>query len=392
MAGKILDNGALVTLGLVGVVAAAGAMARRGAANVKVEGQIGRDTYPSLFEDDDDDGVLNPDDPRPRIAGDRHGIEEVSIAQQVGKFIDLRSAMQPKLDRLLNELNQHASPTAKVTGRVKTPFSMINKLRRKRMFGGKGLTDIVGTMIVDEPANINRYITAIKAGKYGRVVGEEDHYANRGKPNDGGYRAVHFVVDRGTVNDGEGTQVPLPVEIQLRTKRMYRFADRMHTSYKRGDLDVQAARRLADLIQAADEGDRAAASTFDAMTDAQIDRALKGQLDVSGSRYVTHGARNTGMLDISSVPQTLPFAPNRYFVGGEDIPMHLLNPTRAREKGINNARYYMWKAYEGEYDRRKPISIRPTGDGRYEVLDGNSTYANAVASGWPSIRAQVSTS
>jgi ppGpp synthetase/RelA/SpoT-type nucleotidyltranferase len=290
MAGKILDNGALVTLGLVGVVAAAGVMARRGAANVKVKGQIGRDTYPSLFEDDDDDGVLNPDDPHPRIPGDRHGIEEVSIAQQVGKFIDLRSAMQPKLDRLLNELNQHVSPTAKVKGRVKTPFSMINKLRRKRVFGGKGLTDIVGTMIVDEPANINRYITAIKAGKYGRVVDEEDHYANRGKPNDRGYRAVHFVVERGTVNDGEGTEVPLPVEIQLKTKRMSRFSARTHTSYKRGDLDVQAARRLADLIQAADEGDRAAASTFDAMTDAQIDRALKGQLDVSQSH---RGSRAT---------------------------------------------------------------------------------------------------
>ena len=112
MAGKILDNGALVTLGLVGVVAAVGVVAKRGAANVK--GPIGRDTYPSLFGDDDDDGVLNPDDPHPRMAGDRHGIEEVSIAQQVGKFIDLRSAMQPKLDRLLNELNQNASPTAKV--------------------------------------------------------------------------------------------------------------------------------------------------------------------------------------------------------------------------------------------------------------------------------------
>ena len=284
MANTILDNGTLITLGLVGVVAAAGAMVRRGSGNVKVKGQISRETYPNLFEDDDDDGVLNPDDPRPRIAGDRHGIEEVSIAQQVGKFIDLRSAMQPKLDSLLNDLNQHASPTAKVMGRVKTPFSMINKLRRKRVFGGKGLTDLVGTMIVDEPANINRYITAIKAGKYGRVLDEEDHYAKRGK-----YRAVHFIIERGTVNDGEGTQVPLPVEIQLKTHRMARFDKRTHTSYKRGDLDVQAASRLADRIQAADEGDRAAASTFDAMTDAQIDRALKGQLDVSGSRYV----RNT---------------------------------------------------------------------------------------------------
>ena len=97
------------------------------------------------------------------------------------------------------------------------------------------------------------------------------------------------------------------------------------------------------------------------------------------------------LMDTTGIPQRLPFAPSRYFIGGKDIPMRLLKPTRARESGINNARYYMWKAFEGEYERRKPISIRPTGDGMYEVLDGNSTFANAEASGWPSIRAQVVT-
>ena len=274
---KLLDDGAVITLGLVGVVAAAGAVMRRsGGANTLRQRGISRATYPGLYSDEDGDGILDPDDPNPRMAGDQHGIEEVSIAQQVGKFIDLRSAMQPKLDSLMVDLHQLASPTAKVKGRVKTPFSMINKLRRKRLFGGKGLTDLVGTMIIDEPANINQYITAIKAGKYGRVVDEENHYTNKGKPDDSGYRAVHFVIERGTVDDGTGKQVPLPVEIQLKTKRMARFAARMHTSYKRGDLDVQAARKMADLIEAADKGDHAAAAKFDAMTDAQIDRALKG--------------------------------------------------------------------------------------------------------------------
>jgi hypothetical protein len=94
-------------------------------------------------------------------------------------------------------------------------------------------------------------------------------------------------------------------------------------------------------------------------------------------------------LDDTGVPDRLPFAPDRYFVGGKDVPLRLLDATRAREKGIHNARVFMWRAYIGEADRRKPISVRPTGDGRFEVLDGNSTYANAVASRWPSIRAEV---
>lgn len=94
-------------------------------------------------------------------------------------------------------------------------------------------------------------------------------------------------------------------------------------------------------------------------------------------------------LDDTGVPDKLPFAPNQYFVGGKDVPLHLLDATRAREKGIHNARVFMWQAYNGDAPRRKPISIRPTGHGRFEVLDGNSTYANAVASQWPSIRAEV---
>ena len=89
------------------------------------------------------------------------------------------------------------------------------------------------------------------------------------------------------------------------------------------------------------------------------------------------------------VPEKLPFAPNKYFIGGKDVPLRLIDATRAREEGIHNARVFMWKAYIGEAERRKPISLRPTGDGRFEVLDGNSTYANAVASRWPSIRAEV---
>jgi len=94
-------------------------------------------------------------------------------------------------------------------------------------------------------------------------------------------------------------------------------------------------------------------------------------------------------LDDTGVPEKLPFAPDRYFVGGEDVPLRLLDATRAREKGIHNARVFMWRSYNGEFARRKPISIRPTGGGRFEVLDGNSTYANAVASRWPSIRAEI---
>ena len=65
--------------------------------------------------------------------------------------------------------------------------------------------------------------------------------------------------------------------------------------------------------------------------------------------------------------------------------MDQLTPTRAREKGIANAAKFMWLAYWGLKDRRKAISLRENADGTFTVLDGNSTFANAKASGWPSI-------
>lgn len=84
----------------------------------------------------------------------------------------------------------------------------------------------------------------------------------------------------------------------------------------------------------------------------------------------------------------LPEDPWRYFKkvpGTILVDLKDLTPTRAREKGIANANMYMWQAYNGDTEKRKPISLKDNGDGTYTVLDGNSTYANAVASGWKKI-------
>jgi len=39
-------------------------------------------------------------------------------------------------------------------------------------------------------------------------------------------------------------------------------------------------------------------------------------------------------------------------------------------------------SYRGEGNRRKPLDFKDNGDGTYTILDGNSTYANAVDSEW----------
>jgi hypothetical protein len=70
------------------------------------------------------------------------------------------------------------------------------------------------------------------------------------------------------------------------------------------------------------------------------------------------------------------------------VKMSDLIPLRARPTGIENAEKYMRMAYNGDMDKRKPITIYKS-QGKYRVYDGNSTYAVAKANGWENIWAEV---
>jgi hypothetical protein len=60
------------------------------------------------------------------------------------------------------------------------------------------------------------------------------------------------------------------------------------------------------------------------------------------------------------------------------VDIDKLVPTRARPDGILEAN----KRMQGYASRRKPLDLKDNGDGTYSILDGNSTYANAVHSEW----------
>jgi hypothetical protein len=87
----------------------------------------------------------------------------------------------------------------------------------------------------------------------------------------------------------------------------------------------------------------------------------------------------------------LPEDLGRYFIKTRStkvIKMEDLIPLRARPTGIANAEKYMKMAYDGEMEKRKPITIYKS-QRKYRVLDGNSTYAVAKANGWENIWAEV---
>lgn len=76
------------------------------------------------------------------------------------------------------------------------------------------------------------------------------------------------------------------------------------------------------------------------------------------------------------------------------IPLSVLSPIRAREDGIKHALMLMFAATVGLpekeiHGKRDPISLAPIGDGRFKVIDGNSTFHIAKLSGWREIPAII---
>jgi len=93
-----------------------------------------------------------------------------------------------------------------------------------------------------------------------------------------------------------------------------------------------------------------------------------------------------------ATPEKLPESPWRYFKKTAKavlIPLDKLQTIRARPEGIANAEKFMAAAYNGEKERRKPVSLKKNEDGTYTVLDGNSTTAIARKHGWSHVAGEV---
>jgi hypothetical protein len=87
----------------------------------------------------------------------------------------------------------------------------------------------------------------------------------------------------------------------------------------------------------------------------------------------------------------LPEDMGRYFIKTSKtkvVNMSDLIPLRKRATGIANAEKNMKMAYDGEMDKRKPITIYKS-QRKYRIMDGNSTYAVAKANGWETIWAEI---
>ncbi|WP_158278672.1 helicase-related protein [Rhodohalobacter mucosus] len=224
--------------------------------------EIHQDDFDHWLGDWDGDGIANIDDPNPLVPGDTLPIDSAELTPQIKALIKQKNAYLPALKSVMQKLIDTGLPLL-VKGRIKTMYSTLGKLIRKRFpFTVKvadqpgetyttGLTDIAGCMaVLDSQKQVEAIVQRILDGELGTVWEHEDKYAH---PADG-YRAHHFiiVVDEAT-----------PVEIQIKTKRMSMISAASHYPYKNGNLNGELLLELTDLAWKADKGDIKAAEALE---------------------------------------------------------------------------------------------------------------------------------
>ena len=158
--------------------------------------------------------------------------------QEIDAFISMRfryqSAMREvrtKLEILDDEFSmQHSrNPIHHMESRIKSPHSIVNKLRRKGLSPStqsavENLQDIAGIRVVCAYLNDTYAIADLLAKQDDLRILRTRDYIKNPKPN--GYRSLHLIVEV-PVFLSTGKE-PLPVEVQIRTIAMDFWASLEH--------------------------------------------------------------------------------------------------------------------------------------------------------------------
>lgn len=167
-----------------------------------------------IYGDFDKDGTPNIDDKRPYDPKEKGTVEEILISDELKNIEKYRKPFKGTTENLAQALEKTGYT---IKHRVKTPYSIVNKLRRKHL--GK-IEDIGGCLIL-----VDSKKAAIKTGKYIEkkymIMDKDDYYS---KPK-AGYEALHYTV----------LYKKKPHEIQIKTKKDYQKHLEWHTAYKKGD-------------------------------------------------------------------------------------------------------------------------------------------------------------
>lgn len=167
-----------------------------------------------------------------------------SAMKQLNTYIDI---MQIEF-KSLYEIN----PINHVTTRIKTPESIIGKIKRKKLPVNiesiSSLNDIVGARIIcNFVNNVYMVVDSIKNNQNIKVITEKDYIKN---PKESGYRGYHIIIEI-PISIG-GILKNIKTEIQIRTLAMDLWAENEHKlNYKKKFIDAETKKELkenADII------------------------------------------------------------------------------------------------------------------------------------------------
>jgi ppGpp synthetase/RelA/SpoT-type nucleotidyltranferase len=234
---------------------------------------------------------MNSDDPNPVKKGDKRRVEQLSFPKIFDSLLDTKGKLDSTMYDAVDKLKKITPDGGKIYARTKTPYSIINKLIDSRMITPKdpkkGLTDMVGTtIVVDNTDQVFAVQKEIENGALGEIVPEgvdkngkvilaDNKYEN---PK-GGYRAIHYII----MMDG------IPVEVQLKTKRMKEINELAHPHYKAKNLNSDFMEYLTSLADKGDRGDKKAQAEFNRIMRNKKDVSEKLKMD--RTYMYAHGGR-----------------------------------------------------------------------------------------------------
>ncbi|MFA5606798.1 MAG: LPD38 domain-containing protein [Leucobacter sp.] len=99
------------------------------------------------------------------------------------------------------------------------------------------------------------------------------------------------------------------------------------------------------------------------------------------------------VVDKMPMPPSLPEDYERYFEIGPDdriVPIEQLVPSKdLKTRADTNSPKRMIAAYDGQVDKRAPISVRENADGTFQIVDGHGTFIGAQRYGWKALPVRV---
>ena len=169
-----------------------------------------------VFGDFDKDGTPNIDDVRPYDRAEAGQVEEIKLTDELEGIEKHRKPFIGSNKKIADTLE---SLGYEVLHRVKTPYSIVNKLRRKHI---DKLWDIGGVMILTDSEAESYKVARFIEKKY-QFIDKDDYYATPRPWEDDYYKALHYIV---VVDDK-------PHEIQIKTRQDYKKHIEWHTTYKK---------------------------------------------------------------------------------------------------------------------------------------------------------------